>query len=153
MNKQYAFIRHGVVENVGLVDTDTVQGSGFLLSQSAAWDAIESLEGHTGVGIGWHYDAQAGTFSAPPANAVEPEAAVRHVSVGAFLDRFGAQKWAILADTNPAVQALVKDCSVRKYIDLDRADLPTALALLQSAGHAIDATEILAAPVQYEELP
>lgn len=81
------------------------------------------------------------------------EVPVRHISVGAFFDRFGSQKWAILADTNPAVQALVKDCSVRKHIDLDRADLPMALGLLTSVGHTIDATEILTAPVQPGELP
>ena len=77
----------------------------------------------------------------------------RHITVGAFFDRFGPFKWAILADTNPQVQAVVKDASVRSYIDLDDADLPAGLALLQSAGHAIDAEAIIGASVQPNEQP
>lgn len=77
----------------------------------------------------------------------------RHISVGAFFDRFGPLKWTILADTNAQVQAVVKDSSVRSYIDLDNADLPAGLALLQSAGHAIDAEAIIDAPVGAGELP
>ena len=77
----------------------------------------------------------------------------RHISVGAFFDRFGPLKWAVLADTNPQVQAVVKDASVRSYIDLDNADLPAGLALLQAAGHAIDAAAIIDAPVGAGELP
>lgn len=83
----------------------------------------------------------------------EPAAAARHISVGAFFDRFGPLKWAILADTNPQVQAVVKDASVRSYIDLDNADLPSGLALLQAAGHAIDAEAIIDAPVGAGEMP
>lgn len=77
----------------------------------------------------------------------------RRISVGAFFDRFGALKYDILADTNPLVQALVMDSSVRKYIDLDNAQLPTGLALLVSAGHAIDPQEIVNNPVQPGEAP
>ena len=86
----------------------------------------------------------------PPAQSV---AGPRHISVGAFFDRFGSAKWAILADATPAVQAVIKDASVRSYIDLDRADLPAGLALLQAAGHAIDAEAIIDAPVGAGELP
>lgn len=77
----------------------------------------------------------------------------RHITVGAFFDRFGALKWAILADTNPQVQAVVKDASVRAYIDLDNADLPAGLALLQAAGHAIDAEAVIDSSVQQHERP
>lgn len=83
-----------------------------------------------------------------------PEAAERlHVSVGAFFDRFGAEKWGILASTAPAVQAVVKDASVRRYIDLANPDLPAGLAILTGAGFDIDATAILTAPVQPGERP
>jgi len=91
-----------------------------------------------------------GVFTAP---APEPTPAPRHISVGAFFDRFGSLKWAILADTNPGVQALIKDCSVRKYIDLDNADLPAGLSMLVSAGHAIDTTAILTATITEAERP
>lgn len=84
-----------------------------------------------------------------PATPAEP----RHITVGAFFDRFAAHKWPILADTNPVVQALIKDCSVRKHIDLDDPQLPAGLDLLVDAGHAIDPAAILAAPVQPSEKP
>lgn len=77
----------------------------------------------------------------------------RHISVGAFFDRFGPLKWAILADTTPTVKAVVQDASVRKYIDLDRADLPAGLQVLIDAGHAIDSAAILGAEIQPKELP
>jgi len=77
----------------------------------------------------------------------------RYISVGSFFDRFGANKWAILADTNPGVQALVKDCSVRKYIDLDNPELPAGVDMLIAAGHAIDKASILTTPVSETERP
>lgn len=80
---------------------------------------------------------------------VEP----RYVSVGAFFDRFGAHKWPILADANVIVQALIKDCSVRKFVDLDDPQLDGGLAMLVDAGHAIDPVTILSAPVQASEKP
>lgn len=77
----------------------------------------------------------------------------RHISVGAFFDRFGAQKYPILASAEPVVQALIKDCTVRKYIDLDRADLPMGLQMIVSAGFAIDPEAVLTAPIQDNERP
>jgi hypothetical protein len=49
-------------------------------------------------------------------------------------------------------EAVIQDASVRKYIDLDNPDLPTGLAILQAAGHAIDPAAILDAPIQPHEL-
>lgn len=78
---------------------------------------------------------------------------VRHISVGAFFDRFGGLKLSILRDQNYDCKAVVMDASVRKYIDLDNPDLPEGLAILQAAGHAIDPAAILDAPIQPHELP
>ena len=89
---------------------------------------------------------------APP-EAPTPTPALRHISVGAFFDRFGAQKYPILASAEPIVQALIKDCTVRKYIDLDRADLPMGLQMIVSAGFAIDPDAVLTAPIQDNERP
>lgn len=101
---------------------------------------------------GWQF-----TSVAPPEAAVHPElepvATVRHLSVGSFFDRFGAFKYPILASTDAGVQALIKDCSVRSYIDLGNPDLPMGLALIQAAGFAIDAESVLTAPVRDEERP
>lgn len=82
-----------------------------------------------------------------------PVAEPRHISVGAFFDRFEPLKWTILADPSPQVQAVIKDASVRPYIDLDRADLPAGLQVLIDAGHAIDSAAILGAEIQPKELP
>ncbi|WP_293222333.1 hypothetical protein [Ottowia sp.] len=86
-----------------------------------------------------------------PSDAPVPQH--RHISVGAFFDRFGALKWAILADQTATVKAVVQDAAVRKYIDLDRADLPDGLQVLITAGHAVDVQAILTAPIQPQELP
>ena len=79
--------------------------------------------------------------------------APRRISVGAFFDRFGPLKWAVLADPSPTVQAVVRDASVRKFIDLANPDLPAGLQALVAAGHPIDASAIVEAPIQPEELP
>jgi hypothetical protein len=83
----------------------------------------------------------------------EPTPEPRHITVGAFFDRFGAEKWPILADTNPAVQALIKDASVRKWINLDDPQVLTGLQMVQAAGHDIDPAAIITAPIQPEERP
>ena len=87
-------------------------------------------------------------FPEPPA---PPEP--RNITVGAFYDRFGDQKWPVLADTNPSVQALIKDCQVRKWINLDDPQVLTGLQMVQAAGHDIDPTAIIAAPIQPDERP
>lgn len=76
-----------------------------------------------------------------------------HISVGAFYDRFGDQKWPILSSTDPAVQGLIKDTQVRKWIDLDSPQLPAGLDMLISAGFAIDKDAVLNTPIQPEERP
>ncbi len=82
-----------------------------------------------------------------------PTAQPRHISVGAFFDRFDASKWPILADQTASVRAVVQDASVRKYIDLDRTDLPSGLQVLIDAGYNIDVQAILNNPIQPQELP
>jgi hypothetical protein len=89
-----------------------------------------------------------GGFVKPPA---PPE--IRHITVGAFFDRLGDQKWPVLADTNASVQALIKDASVRAYINLDDPQVLTGLQMVQAAGHDIDPAAIITAPIQPEERP
>lgn len=84
-----------------------------------------------------------------PAPAQEP----RNITVGAFYDRFGELKWAVLADPSASVQALIKDCAVRPYINLDNPQVRTGLQMVVAAGHAIDVDKIVSDPVQPEERP
>lgn len=67
------------------------------------------------------------------------------IYVGSFFDRFGAHKIAILSNTDPVVQAIIKDASVRNYIDLigRRDELLQVIGLLNAKGHAVDATAVL----------
>lgn len=67
------------------------------------------------------------------------------IYVGSFFDRFGSSKLAILSDPDPVVQAVIKDASVRNYIDLlgRRDELLQVIGLLNSKGHAVDATAAL----------
>lgn len=67
------------------------------------------------------------------------------IYVGPFFDRFGAHKIPILASTDPVVQALIKDATVRKYIDLHkrRDEIAQMIGILQSKGFSVDTTAIL----------
>ena len=142
---RFALIKGGVVHNV--IESD----DSFATAIAAEWDEVRNVDDVV-VGPGWSLD---GDGFLPPESIQPPSqpTSVRHISVGAFFDRFGPLKWAILADTNPQVQAVVKDASVRAYIDLDNEDLPAGLALLQAAGHAIDAEAVVDAPIRPGEAP
>lgn len=85
--------------------------------------------------------------------APAPPPAPRLVTVGAFFDRFGPRKWQILADQSPLVQAVIRDAQVRRHIDLSNPDLSGGLAILQGAGHQIDAEAVIDAPVHPHEMP
>ena len=68
-----------------------------------------------------------------------------YIYVGPFYDRFGAYKLPILASTDPLLQAVIKDSSVRKYIDLKgrHDELLQVIGLLQSKGFAVTADALL----------
>lgn len=89
------------------------------------------------------YDHVEWVAETPPPTPERPED--WYINVGPFYDRFGAYKLGILASTDPLVQAVIKDSSVRQYIDLKgrRAELLQAIGLLQSKGFAVDAQAIL----------
>ena len=67
------------------------------------------------------------------------------IDVGSFFDRFGAFKLAILSSQDPLVQAVIKDASVRKCIDLlgRREELLQAIGLLNSKGFTVDPAAVL----------
>lgn len=67
------------------------------------------------------------------------------IYVGSFFDRFGAAKLGILSDVDPVVQAVIKDASVRSYIDLRgrRDELLQVIGLLNLKGHAVDPVAVL----------
>lgn len=76
------------------------------------------------------------------------------IYVGPFFDRFGVWKLAILSSADSMVQAVIKDCSVRKYIHLHdrRAELLQVIGMLKSKGFAVDDAAILDVKPTEEEL-
>lgn len=87
-----------------------------------------------------HTEAPVVTESAAP---VDPTR--WRIYVGSFFDRFGASKLAILSDPDPVVQAVIKDASVRNYIDLlgRRSELEQVIGLLNMKGHTVDSVAVL----------
>lgn len=76
------------------------------------------------------------------------------IDIGPFYDRFGAAKMSVLTSTDSAVKAIMADVSIRKWIDLQRADVASALAYIGSVVPSVDATlraAILTTPVATEE--
>ena len=67
------------------------------------------------------------------------------IHIGSFFDRFGAFKLAILSSQDPLIQAVIKDASVRQYIDLlgRRDELLQVIGLLNSKGFAVDPVAVL----------
>lgn len=89
----------------------------------------------------------------PPEPEPEPPAvdpAEWLIDVGPFFDRFGGAKMDVLMSTNATVQAIVKDVSVRKWVDLTRADVSMALTVIGSIVPSVTAglkASILTTPV------
>ena len=57
-----------------------------------------------------------------------------HLDVGAFFDRFSAAKMAVLTSESATAQAIVRDCQVRKWIDLKAESTAQGVAALVSLG-------------------
>jgi len=91
-------------------------------------------------------------FELPRAPEVELAPLPRRISVGAFFDRFGDQKLPILASADSGVKALILDCSVRQYIDLDNPALPYGIDMLIAAGFVINKSAILTAKIAGAEM-
>jgi len=76
------------------------------------------------------------------------------IDIGPFFDRFGSTKTAILTSTDPGVKAIVQDTVIRKWIDLQRADVASSLAYIGTQVPEVDATlqtAILTTPVTSAE--
>lgn len=76
------------------------------------------------------------------------------IDLGPFYDRFGAAKMAVLTSADPGVRAIIADLNIRKWVDLQRADVAQALAYVGSVVPAVTPamqTTILTTPVAPEE--
>ena len=76
------------------------------------------------------------------------------IDIGPFFDRFGAAKIAVLTSADPGVKAILADTQVRKWIDLQRADVAQSVAYIGTVVAAVTPalqTAILTTPVSPEE--
>jgi hypothetical protein len=151
---EYALVKNALVENVIVAD------EAFVAQIAADWDHIERIdtpaEQALGVGIGWGWTGT--EFTAPPAppapEPAPPPIWLWFIDLGPFYDRFGAAKMAVLTSTDAGVKAIIADLNIRKWVDLQRADVATALAYVGSVVPAVTPalqTQILTTPVANEE--
>lgn len=122
-------------------------------------DGTEIYRYNAGTPIEWQGMAFADHdhVEAPPVvteNAAPTDPTRWRIYVGSFFDRFGAAKLAILSDPDPVIQAVIKDASVRNYIDLlgRRDELAQVIGLLNLKGHAVDAVAVLDVEPNDEEV-
>lgn len=87
------------------------------------------------------------------AQQVQAPSAPRLVSVGAFYDRFGPLKFGVLASQDVGVQAVIKDSSVREYIDLDNPDTAAGIGVIINAGFDTSVAQVISDPVLERERP
>ena len=140
----YALINNSQVENI------IVAEESFVNEIRALYDyIIEISQYFPRPSAGWTWDSINGFRN----TSEEPVATTsnRFISVGSFYDRFGPLKWQILSDQSPIMQALIKDASVRKYIDLGSPDLLAALNLVRNAGYDLDLDKFINSPILESE--
>ena len=76
------------------------------------------------------------------------------LDLGPFYDRFGAAKMPVLTSPDATVKAIIADCNVRKWIDLQNPDVANGLAYIGSVVAALTPaiqTAILTTPSTAEE--
>ena len=52
------------------------------------------------------------------------------IDIGAFFDRFGAAKMAVLTSADPGVQAIIKDTQIRKWIALNLPEVTQSISYI-----------------------
>jgi hypothetical protein len=90
----------------------------------------------------------------PPAITLAIDPTEWFIDIGPFFDRFGAAKMAVLTSTDAGVKAIMSDVSIRKWIDLKRADVAQSLAYIGTKVSSVDSAlqiSILTTPVVLEE--
>ena len=97
----------------------------------------------------WRVAAQQ---DAPPPALANPTEWL--IDIGAFFDRFGAAKLAVLTSPDAGVKAIIADTQVRKWVDLKRPDVGQSVAYIGTVVAAVTPalqTAILTTPVSPEE--
>ena len=106
-----------------------------------------ALEGYDATLIGKRYERATGSFVSPAAPGPAPEPAWAWLmDIGPFVDRFGAERYAVEQSTDPFVVSFRHDVDTRrKWIDL--RDQRVAAALYYLAGQPLPGVGTIAAPI------
>lgn len=135
---KYAIIENGIVTNVAMAGGPMAEN----------WIETDAA------GIGWTYSD--GIFTEPlvipPPVVIDPCEWL--LDLGPFYDRFGAAKMPVLTSSDATVRAIIADCNVRKWIDLQNPDVANGLAYIGTVVAALTPaiqTAILTTPVTAEE--
>lgn len=91
-----------------------------------------------------------GVFTTPEPPTPPADPCQWLIDIGPFFDRFGAAKLAVLTSADATVKAILQDIQVRKWIDLQRADVISSLAYVGSVVPSVTGplqTAILTTPV------
>jgi hypothetical protein len=102
--------------------------------------------------LGYTWDGN--TFTAPEPVPAPADPCEWLIDLGPFYDRFGAAKMAVLTSADAGVKAIIADLNIRKWVDLQRADVATGLAYVGTHVPSVDAAlqaAILTTPVTAEE--
>ena len=73
------------------------------------------------------------------------------IDLGPFYDHFGAAKMAVLTSADAGVKAIVGDCNIRKWIDLDDQQVTDSLTYIASKVAAV--TPAIQAAVLVKPVP
>lgn len=101
--------------------------------------------------LGKAYAAGEFTDAVPPV-VVDP--CLHLLDIGPFYDRFSTAKMPVLTSPDATVKAIIADCNVRKWIDLQNPDVANGLAYIGTVVAALTPaiqTAILTTPVTVEE--
>jgi hypothetical protein len=140
----YALVKNGTVTNVIVADAAHIAAIG------AQYDHIAEVSG-TNVSPGWTWDGNA--FSESTVIEADPPWKW-YIDIGPFVDRMGSARIAVLTSTDPTVKALVQDFQMRKWIDLQNAQVSEGLAYIGSVVTSVTPAlqaQILTTPVQLTE--
>ena len=108
---QYAQIINGSVKNIILADAE------FAATLPGLW-----VECSSDIGIGYSYEN--GVFTAPVVPVIPiVDPCQWLIDIGPFYDRFGTAKMAVLTSSDAAVKAIMQDVNIRKWVDLQCADV------------------------------
>ncbi|GGY12846.1 hypothetical protein GJV26_00155 [Massilia dura] len=134
-----------ILDAAGYV-TSTYFGPGFPANSTNLAPPAGAAQPLQFVNGAWVMATPALTWSAAPAE-------YWWIDVGSFFDRFGSKSLAITSSTDPEVAGLVMLVLPRKYIDLQRADLPTLLDVLVTKDIITEAekTAVLTRPTTEQE--